>query len=424
MRPIHACIPLLAAALMIHACGCDSGRKAPAENPSPAAPTGDPATTPPETTPADNPLQTPPTTDAPATTDPQSETRPNMSIEKLEFGTTPAGEKVDMYVCTNEHGLVLKMINLGATVVAMEVPDRDGNLANVTLGFQSLEEYQAHTAHFGCTVGRFGNRIALGKFPLDGAEVQVTVNRPPHHLHGGQKGFDLVLWEATPVEKPGEVGVRFQYVSADGEEGFPGELKTTVVYTLTNDNELKIDYTAATDKPTVVNLTNHCYWNLSGAGAGTILDHQLTLAADQYLLVDDKLIPTGELAPVTGTPMDFTAAKRIGADIEKLTNDPQGYDHCFVVNGEAGQLRLAARAKDPNTGRVMEILTTQPGIQFYTGNFLNGDAKNGGFGQHAAFCLETQHYPDSPNHANFPTTTLRPGETYHETTVHKFSVEP
>jgi len=357
----------------------------------------------------------------------RSDSEAPMSVEKTSFGETPAGEKVDLYTCVNNNGAVLKMITFGAAVQSLEVSDKDGKLANVQLGFDNLEGYLKHTAHFGCTVGRYANRIAAGKFELDGKIYdQLVQNNNGNHLHGGENGFDRVVWNAEPVETDNEVGVQFTYTSADGEEGYPGKLDCTVTYTLTNDNELKIDYKAVTDKPTVLNLTNHNYWNLGGAGSGQILDHVLMLNCDKYLEPGPGLIPTGKLLPVAGTVMDFTEPKKIGADIAELKKDengPRGYDHCYVVNGSPGELRLAARVKDPASGRVMEIHATQPGIQLYTGNFLDGSENSGGYGQHDAFCLETQHYPDSPNQPDFPSTVLRPGERFHEVTVHKFSVE-
>ena len=349
-----------------------------------------------------------------------------MSVTKADFGETPDGEKVDIYTCTNNSGAVLKMITFGAAVQSLEVPDKEGKLANIQLSFEDLGGYLEHSAHFGCTVGRFANRIAKGRFELDGEVYdELAINNGENHLHGGEKGFDRVVWAAEAVETEDEVGVKFTYGSADGEEGYPGKLDCTVTYTLTNDNELKIDYKAVTDKPTVLNLTNHNYWNLGGAGSGQILDHELMLNCDKYLDAGPGLIPTGKLLPVAGNEMDFTTAKTIGTDIEKAKENPDanGYDHCYVINGEPGELRLAARVKDPESGRVMEIRTTQPGIQFYTGNFLDGNEKNGGHGQHAAFCLETQHYPDAPNQPDFPSAVLRPDEEYHEVTVHKFSVE-
>jgi aldose 1-epimerase len=346
-----------------------------------------------------------------------------MSIETQDFGTDNQGRKATLFTCTNQRGNRLKLTDYGAHVVSIEVPDRDGKLANVTLGFPTLAGYLERHPFFGSTVGRYCNRIAAGQVKLDGKTYSLAKNNGPNHLHGGLEGFNRQMWRAEPVRTADEVGVRFHRVSPDGEEGYPGNLSVTVTYTLSNDNALKIEFAATTDAPTVVNLTNHNYWNLAGAGVGDILDHQLLVAADQYLAADDTLIPTGRLASVKGTPLDFTTPHAIGERIEQTTGDPSGYDHCFVVRGTPGQLRLAARVKDPKSGRVMEVLTTQPGIQFYTGNFLDGSATGGGYTKHAAFCLETQHYPDAPNHPNFPSTVLRPGEKLHQMTVHRFGAE-
>jgi aldose 1-epimerase len=346
-----------------------------------------------------------------------------MNVQKAPFGKTAEGVDVDLYTCTNAQGLVLKLTNYGAIVVALEVPDRQGKLANVNLGFATLERYLARHPYFGSTIGRYGNRIAKGKFTVAGQEYTLATNDGPNHLHGGKAGFDKVVWQAEPVQTDKAVGVEFAYLSKDGEEGYPGNLSVTVVYSLTNDNELAIEYTATTDKTTPVNLTNHCYWNLAGAGSGTIRNHELMLEADKYVPVDDTLIPTGALADVKGTPFDFTIAEKIGARIDQIKADPVGYDHCYVLRGTVGELRLAARVKDPRSGRVMEIRTTEPGIQFYSGNFLDGAEVNGGYKQHEGFCLETQHYPDSPNQPTFPTTLLKPGATYRTTTVHKFLTE-
>lgn len=357
-----------------------------------------------------------------------------MSITKEAYGKTKDGQAVDLYTCTNRNGLVLKMTNYGATVVSMETPDKAGKKANITLGFSSLEGYLARHPFFGSTVGRYGNRIAKGKFKLDGKEYTLATNNGPNHLHGGIKGFDAVVWKGVPFtaatdtreDKLDGAGVRFTYTSPDGEEGYPGKLEVMVDYLLTNSNELRIDYVAKTDKPTVVNLTNHCYWNLGGAGSGDILKHELTLAADKFLPIDATSIPTGELAPVKGTAFDFTTPHAIGdriGEIKKPPHETKGYDHCYVLRGQQGKLELAARVKDPKSGRVMEIFTTEPGVQLYCGNFLDGSVGGGGYKQHDAFCLETQHYPDSPNKPEFPSTVLRPGETYRSTTAHKFSVE-
>ncbi len=345
----------------------------------------------------------------------------NMELTQQPFGKTPDGQTVTLYTCVNQQGCVLKLIDYGAIVVAVEVPDRQGQLSNVTLGFSSLDGYLQRHPYFGATVGRYGNRIGAGEFQLEGRTFQLATNDGDNHLHGGERGFDRCFWEAEPVRSENSVGVKFSRLSPDGEEGYPGNLRTTVAYTLNNENELKIEYHATIDAPCPVNLTNHCYWNL--AGKGTILDHELMINADRFVAVDDGLIPTGDLPPVQGTPLDFTQPTRIGARIDQVKGDPGGYDHCFVLRSDDGSLALAARVHDPASGRIMEVLTTQPGIQFYSGNFLDGTAANGEYPQHAAFCLETQHFPDSPNHPNFPNAILRPGETLHQVTVHRFLTE-
>lgn len=346
-----------------------------------------------------------------------------MSIQVSPFGKTADGTEVQLFTCRNKHGLVLKLTNFGATVVSLETPDRDGKLANINLGFSSIGGYLGGHPYFGATVGRFCNRIAKGKFSIDGKEYTLATNNDPNHLHGGNIGFNKVVWKATKVEDDKAVGVQFDHSSKDGEEGYPGNLDVTVVYTLTNKNELKVDFTATTDAKTPVNLTNHNYWNLAGAGTGTILDHQVTIEADEYLPVDDTLIPTGEKEIVKGTPLDFSTAHKVGERIKQIEADPVGYDHCFVLRNPKHELKLAATVKDPKSGRVMEIRTTQPGIQFYTGNFLDGSEANGGNKQYEGFCLETQHFPDSPNQPKFPSTILEPGKTFKQTTVHKFSTD-
>ena len=345
-------------------------------------------------------------------------------VTQAPFGITSDGKSVALFTIANSHGLVVKVIEYGAYVISVQTPDRQGKIGEITLGFKTLDEYLKHKAHFGGTIGRFGNRIAKGKFTLDGKTYQLATNNGPNHLHGGPTGFDFRVWKGEPYESAGAAGVRFSYRSADGEEGYPGALDVTVTYSLTDDNELKMDYAATTDKPTVINLTNHCYWNL--AGRGDVLGHQLMIAADRYLPVDATAIPLGALAPVAGTVMDFTRSHAVGDHIAETYNGPaapKGYDHCYVLRGQDGKLPLAARVKDPESGRVMEVLTTEPGIQFYTGNFLDGDPINGGHTQHAALCLEAEHYPDSPNQPTYPSTVLRPGEQYRQLTVHKFSVE-
>jgi len=351
------------------------------------------------------------------------ENEPAMTLKTSSYGKTDQGEPITLYTCTTANGLVLKMIDYGALIVSMETPDRDGKLANITLGHDSLKGYQLKHPHYGATIGRYGNRIAKGKFSIGDQEYTLAINNGENHLHGGIKAFDRLTWKSEPVEEPGKVGVKFTYRSVDGEEGYPGNLDVTVVYTLDLHNHLRIEYTAVTDKPTHVNLTNHAYWNLAGAGSGTILDHQLKLYCDQYLPVNEGLIPTGEYASVEGTPLDFRNFHRVSERIKQIEADPVGYDHCFVIRKQDEKIPLAAIVFDPASGRQMEIRTTQPGIQFYTGNFLNGSEAANGYKQYEAFCLETQHYPDTPNQPEFPSTLLKPGDTYHEVTVHTFAAE-
>lgn len=354
---------------------------------------------------------------------PTTEKKPEMSIAKTSFGETEDGQEIDLYTCTNANGLVVKLTNYGAIVVSVETPDRDGKLANITLGFDKLEGYLQRHPYFGATVGRYCNRIAKGKFTLDGQEYTLATNNDANHLHGGEVGFDKQVWTAEEVKTDDGVGIKFSRRSVDGEEGYPGNLDVTATYTLTNSNELHMEFTAKTDKATPCNLTNHNYWNLAGAGLDTNENHELQLEADKYLPVDDGLIPTGELADVKGTPLDFSSPHKIGERLKEIDADPVGYDHCYVLRSQDGSMALAARVKEPSSGRVMEIYTTQPGIQLYSGNFLDGSESGGGYKQYGAFCLETQHYPDSPNQPSFPTTILKPGEEYKQTTVHKFSVE-
>jgi aldose 1-epimerase len=354
------------------------------------------------------------------------------AAQKASFGTTKEGAAVEIYTLTNKNGLVAKVMTYGATLTELLVPDRAGALGNVVLGFDAIEPYLAGVPYFGCTVGRVGNRIAKGTFTLNGKTYKLATNNGPNHLHGGLKGFDKVVWKAEVVPSSGgQQAVKFTYRSPDGEEGYPGNLDVTVVYTLTDANELRIDYTATTDKATPVNLTNHSYFNLAGDGVGTILDHVMMIAADEMTPVDDTLIPTGKLAPVKGTVFDFTTPTAVGARIAKVPIAPPiGYDHNYVLSqaGGAGReasggLTLAARVTEPTTGRVMEVRTAEPGIQFYSGNFLDGTIKNRKgvpYEKHAAFCLETQHFPDSVNHSNFPSTILEPGQTYRTTTVYAF----
>jgi aldose 1-epimerase len=347
------------------------------------------------------------------------------TIEKTAFGRTPEGPAVDLYVLTNSKGMKAKIITYGAILTELHVPDRNGKLADVVLGFNDLQGYLAGHPFFGATVGRVANRIAKGKFTLDGKEYTLAVNNGPNSLHGGLKGFDKAVWKAEPVKVADGVAVQFTHVSPDGDEGYPGNLSVAVTYTLTNENALKIDYKATTDKPTPVNLTNHSYFNLAGHQAGDILGHELTLEADEYTPADDTLIPTGEIKSVKGTPLDFTTPTAIGARIAQLKTTG-GYDHNFVLRGHGKKLAPGARVYEPKSGRVMEMDTTEPGVQLYTSNFLDGKLKGKGgvaYPKHAAFCLEAQHFPDSVNHPSFPPVILRPRKTYTQTTVYKFSTK-
>jgi aldose 1-epimerase len=321
--------------------------------------------------------------------------------------------------------------NYGGIVVSLHVPDREGKSADVVLGFDSLQDYQTKSPYFGCLVGRYGNRIAHGKFSLDGREyILATNNSPggiPCHLHGGNRGFDKVAWAAEPSMRDGLPVLRLKYRSVDGEEGYPGNLDVEVVYSVTADNGLRIDYSATTDKPTPVNLTNHSYFNLRGEGQGTVLDHELTIHAAHYTPVNAGMIPTGEIAPVAGTPFDFNQPHAIGERIEADNQQLKhgiGYDHNYVIAGAPGELRLAATVREPVSGRIMEVLTTEPGVQFSSGNHLNGKliGKSGqAYARRSGLALETQHYPDSVNQPHFPSTILRPGETYRTTTIYRFS---
>jgi aldose 1-epimerase len=333
---------------------------------------------------------------------------------------------VQLYVLTNANGVKAQIMDYGATVVSLEVPDRDGKMADVVLGYDNLRDYIKNSPYFGAIVGRYGNRIAKGRFTLEGVEYTLAKNNGENHLHGGIKGFDKVLWKSESVNKQNAVGVKFSYLSKDGEEGYPGNLDCSVTYLLTNDNELKIEYLAATDKPTPVNLTHHGYFNLTGCERD-ILGHELMLKADRLTPVDSGLIPTGELRPVKGTVMDFTKPTPIGARIN--SDDQQikfggGYDHNWVLKRTGKGLSLAARVYEPSSGRIMEVLTTEPGVQFYSGNFLDGTitGKGGIVYEHRyGFCLETQHYPDSPNKPSFPSVILHPGQKYAQTTIYRFS---
>jgi len=349
-------------------------------------------------------------------------------IKNQAFGTVPEGP-VDLYTMTNSRGMEVRAMNYGGIIVSLRVPDKKGVLADVVLGFDALDAYLNNKPYFGAIIGRYANRIAKGKFALDGVEYRLARNNGMNSLHGGLKGFDKVLWHGEQFENNHGIGVVFTYTSKDGEEGYPGNLKTTVTYTLTDQNELQIEYEATTDKATPVNLTNHSYFNLAGEGNGDILKHELMLDADRFTLVDSTLIPTGELPSVARTPFDFTKPTAIGERID--ANNEQlaiahGYDHNFVLNRKSSRLELAGRVHEPQTGRVLEVYTTEPGIQFYTGNFLDGTitGKNEhAYKKRAALCLETQHFPDSPNHSHFPSSILKPELIYHSRTVYNFSTE-
>jgi aldose 1-epimerase len=349
-------------------------------------------------------------------------------VEKVAFGKTDTGEAVDLYVLTNGRGMKAKVITYGAILTELDVPDKNGKFDDVVLGFDDLKGYLGAHPFFGATVGRVANRIAKGKFTLDGKEYQLAVNNGPNALHGGKKGFDKMVWKAN-VPDAAKPAVEFRYVSPDGEEGYPGELKVKVTYALTPDNAVSIQYEATTDKPTPVNLSNHSYFNLLGGRSGaTILDHEMQIWADRYTPVDDTLIPTGELKAVAGTPFDFTKPHTIGERIKETKGNPVGYDHNFVLAKEIDgkQAGWSVRVVEKKTGRVMEMTTTEPGVQFYTSNFLDGKLKGKGgvtYPQYGGFCLEAQHFPDSVNQPKFPSVILRPGETYRQTTSYKFSVE-
>lgn len=348
-------------------------------------------------------------------------------MEKTTFGKTPDGETVELFTLTNANGLTAKVTNFGALLTELHIPDRNNVLADVVMGFDNLEAYLKGHPHFGCTTGRVANRIAKGKFVLNGESYSLAINNGPNHLHGGLKGIDKRVWNASSVVQPDSEAVQFSYQSPDGEEGYPGNLDIQVAYILTNNNELKIEYRATTDKPTPVNLTNHSYFNLEGVGAGLILDHELMINAQFYTPADETSIPTGEILNVEGSPMDFTRAKRIGADIDKIKGKPGGYDHNFVLNKDFNeQLALAAKVRDPKSGRIMEVLTSEPGIQLYTANYLDGQhiGKGGtAYNKQTAFCLECQCFPDSVNWPHFPTVILNPGLEYFQSTVHRFSAE-
>ncbi|MEM9586736.1 MAG: aldose epimerase family protein [Planctomycetota bacterium] len=347
---------------------------------------------------------------------------PSMSLQTSSFGKTPDGQQVTKYTLTNAAGHHFSVMNYGATLLDVNVPDRDGKLANVNLAFDTLEDYLGKHPYFGSTVGRFCNRIEKGQFEIDGTHYQVTVNLGEHHIHGGETNFTHQFWTAETSVTDDATTVTFRLTSPDGQEGYPGTVHASVTYGWNQDSEMTIEFTATTDQPTHVNLCNHSYWNLAGAGSGSAMKQVMQIEADQSLDVDDALIPTGKLNSVAGTVLDFRGPTPLGDRVDQLPAT-KGYDHCFVVRGEPGTLRPAARVFDPDSGRAMEVLTTQPGMQLYTANHLPGNERSAGAGSHDAFCVETQHYPNAPNRPSFPTTLLRPGQTLKETTVHRFAVQ-
>lgn len=349
-------------------------------------------------------------------------------IEKSAYGQLPNGQTADLYTLRNQAGMTVSITNYGGIIVSLTAPDKAGTFEDVTLGLNSLDDYVKGNPFFGALVGRYGNRIAGAKFTLDGQEYTLAKNNGDNHIHGGKVGFDKMLWAATPVDGD-EPALKLTYTAKDGEEGYPGSLAVTVTYTLRKDNAIRIDYVATTDKPTVVNLTNHTYFNLTGGAKRDVLDHVVTLNADRFVPVDKTLIPTGGPKPVAGTPLDFTKPVRIGDRIDDTTHEQikfgGGYDHCWVFGDTSPRLKPAATVYEPASGRVMTVQTTEPAVQFYTGNFLNGKVmgrEGKPYQKRYGFCLETQHYPDSPNQPSFPTTVLRPGQTYKTTTVYQFSV--
>lgn len=340
-------------------------------------------------------------------------------IEVIEWGERD-GKKVYLYTLTNKNGMQVKITNYGGILTAWIAPDKNGNKSSIVLGFDSLDRYTPAVPFFGALIGRYGNRIAKGQFTLDGTTYNLATNNRPNHLHGGNKGFDKRVWDALPISE-GKPSLTLHYLSKDGEEGYPGNLDVTVNYELTDKDELEIEYNATTDKATPVNLTNHSYFNLTGDVSKTILDHTLWIDANSYTPVDNGSIPTGEIKPVRGTPFDFTSPHKVGERIDSVRN---GYDHNFVLNKKNGAFKRVAYVFDSSSGRQLEVYTTEPGLQFYSGNFLNGLKTSGGqaINRHTALCLETQHFPDSPNQSNFPTTILRPGEKFHSVTKYSLRV--
>jgi aldose 1-epimerase len=362
---------------------------------------------------------------------PSSETTtpptPSATMKKDPFGKLPDGTSVDLFTLTNASGVSTAITTYGGRVVSLKVPDKKGTLGDVVLGFDTLDGYLAENPYFGALIGRYGNRIGKAQFKLEGKVYKLAANDGPNSLHGGKKGFDKVIWTAADISTKEIPALELRYVSKDGEEGYPGELTSIVTYSLTPQNELKIEYKATTNMNTVLNLTNHAYWNLAGAGEGDILKHQMTIVASKFTPVDKTLIPTGELKSLDGSPLDFRTSTAIGERIDKADEQlkfGKGYDHNYVIDAVDGSLKRCALVTEPVTGRSMEVLTTHPGVQFYTGNFLDGTLKGKGgkvYGHRSAFCLETQHFPDSPNQPKFPSAELKPGEEYRHTTVYRFN---
>jgi aldose 1-epimerase len=346
-------------------------------------------------------------------------------LEKTEFGKMADGTPVELYTLTNPQGLKVKIVTYGGIITELHVPDRNGKFEDVVLGFDNLQQYLDGHPYFGCITGRVANRIAKGKFTLDGKEYTLATNNGPNHLHGGNKGFDKAVWRAREDSRGDGVAVRLDHTSPDGDEGYPGTLRVTVVYVLTHKDELRIEYTATTDKATTVNLTNHTYFNLAGHGSGTVLDHELAIHADEYTPVDETQIPTGEIKPVASTPLDFRQPTTIGARIGEINGEPGGYDHNFVIHAKREKPDCAF-VRDPKSGRQLRMITTEPGVQLYTGNYLDGKLKGKGgavYGKHAGLCLEAQHYPDSVNQPKFPSVILAPGKVYKQVTVYAFSTK-
>ena len=350
-----------------------------------------------------------------------------LKIDKIQFGETMDGTGVDQFILSNNNGMEVRIITYGGIITSWTAPDKNGDYKDIVLGYNTLAEYEAETPYFGALIGRYGNRIAKGKFSLDNQEYTLAVNNGVNHLHGGLKGFDKVIWDAKTIVSDSTVSLELSYLSKDMEEGYPGNLETKVTYTLNNKDELSVNYEATTDKPTIVNLTQHSYFNLTADFNQDILGHELVINADSFLPVDNTLIPTGEFRDVTGTPFDFKTSKAIGTHIDneniQLKNG-LGYDHCWVLNDQNTGVRFVASAYEPVSGRLLEVFSDEPGIQFYSGNFLDGTlpSKNNGMYQHrTGFCLETQHYPDSPNQKNFPSVRLNPGEKYNSKTVFRLS---